>query len=201
MSNTIFLIRHGETTWNRIGRLQGQADSPLTLRGTQQAEAIGQSLNKCLNNKKYLFWCSPLGRTRQTAAIICDIIGFDYEAITFDKRLKEITLGARDGYRSWQALMDDFPEEMKTRAKDPWNFSHPNGESSQMVKERLEPFLEQIEKKEGTHVIVSHGVVSKIMRGIYLNLSTTKTFALDRPQDAFHRLRDGFIKKIELDVK
>ena len=90
---------------------------------------------------------------------------------------------------------------METRAKDPWNFSHPNGESSQMVKERLEPFLEQIEKKEGTHVIVSHGVVSKIMRGIYLNLSTTKTFALDRPQDAFHRLRDGFIKKIELDVK
>ena len=201
MSNTIFLIRHGETTWNRIGRLQGQADSPLTLRGTQQAKAIGQSLSRCLNNKQYLFWCSPLGRTRQTAAIICDIIGFDYEAIFFDKRLKEITLGARDGYRSWQALIDDFPEEMKIRAKDPWNFTHPNGESSQMVKERLKPLLEQIQETDGTHIIVSHGVVSKIIRGMYLNLSPTETFALDRPQDAFHRLQDDLIEKIEVDLK
>ena len=44
MKNTVYLIRHGQTTWNRAGRLQGQADSPLTLLGTQQAEAIGETL-------------------------------------------------------------------------------------------------------------------------------------------------------------
>ncbi len=50
MKNTIFLIRHGQTTWNRAGRLQGQADSPLTLLGTQQVEAIGKKLKEIILN-------------------------------------------------------------------------------------------------------------------------------------------------------
>ena len=137
MSATIYLIRHGETTWNRSGRLQGQADSPLTLKGTQQIEAVSNTLKNYLKNQSLTFWASPLGRTQQTAAIMCDIIGVDFEHINFDERLKEITLGARDGYPSWDALKNDFPEDMANREKDPWNYRHPKGESSQMVLERI----------------------------------------------------------------
>ena len=200
MKNTIFLIRHGQTTWNRAGRLQGQADSPLTLLGTQQVEAIGKKLREIIEAKKHCFWSSPLGRTKQTTSIICDQINFNYDDVVFDERLVEITLGDRDGYKSWKALFEDFPEDMARREKDPWNFCHPNGESSQMVSERVQPFMEKIVNLEGIHVVVTHGVVSKIFRGMYLNLSPEEIFNLDRPQDAFHRLQNGAVEKIEVSL-
>ncbi|MDA0341051.1 MAG: phosphoglycerate mutase family protein [Proteobacteria bacterium] len=198
MSATIYLIRHGETTWNRIGRLQGQADSPLTLHGTRQAEAVGHALRPLVDGADFQFWASPLPRTRQTAAIICDVIEHDYETITFDDRLKEITLGDRDGYAGWRELARDFPKEAEIRRKDPWNFRHPNGESSQMVQDRVNPLLEHWKVEGGTHVVVSHGVAIKILRGLQLNLNEQETFALDRPQEAFHRLRDDGIEVIEV---
>jgi broad specificity phosphatase PhoE len=192
MTATIYLIRHGETTWNRIGRLQGQADSPLTLKGTRQAEAVGHALRAELAERPFRFWSSPLARTRQTSAIICDVLGHDYETITFDDRLMEITLGDRDGYAGWRELARDFPEEAEIRRKDPWNFRHPNGESSQMVQDRVRPILAEWKAKGGVHVVVSHGVAIKILRGLQLSLTEAETFALDRPQEAFHRLHgDG----------
>ena len=200
MKNTVFLIRHGQTTWNRAGRLQGQADSPLTLLGTQQVEAIGKKLKEVIEAKKCFFWSSPLGRTKQTTSIICDEITFNYDDVVFDKRLVEITLGDRDGYKSWKALFEDFPEDMARREKDPWNFCHPNGESSQTVSERVQPFMKKIVNLEGIHVVITHGVVSKIIRGRYLNLSPEEIFNLDRPQDAFYRLRNGKVEKIEVSL-
>jgi hypothetical protein len=46
--------------------------------------------------------------------------------------------------------------------------------------------------------VVSHGVAIKILRGLQLNLNEQETFALDRPQEAFHRLRDDRIEVIEV---
>jgi len=197
MPATIYLIRHGETTWNRIGRLQGQADSPLTLHGTRQAEAIGNALCQHLATFNYTMWASPLNRTRQTASIICDVIGHEYEAITFDERLMEITLGDRDGYPGWRELARDHPKEAEVRRRDPWNFRHPNGESSQMVENRVRPLLGEWERLDGVHVVVSHGVAIKIIRGLYLSLTTDEIMMLERPQEAFHRLRGGRIDIIE----
>jgi probable phosphoglycerate mutase len=44
----IYLVRHGETAWNLIGRRQGRLDSPLTERGIAQAEALGRCLRKLI---------------------------------------------------------------------------------------------------------------------------------------------------------
>ena len=198
MTATIYLIRHGETTWNRIGRLQGQADSPLTHHGTKQAEAVGNALREELAGGPFRFWASPLTRTRQTAAIICDVIEHDYETITFDDRLKEITLGDRDGYAGWRELARDFPEEAEIRRTDRWNYRHPNGESSQMVQDRVRPILGEWKKAGGVHVVVSHGVTIKILRGLQLKLNGDETYALDRPQEAFHRLWGDQIDIIEV---
>lgn len=200
MTATIYLIRHGETTWNRIGRLQGQADSPLTLNGTKQAEAVGRALRAELNGQPFSFWASPLTRTRQTASIICDVIEHDYETISFDDRLKEITLGDRDGYKGWRELAKDHPKEAEIRRKDPWNFCHPNGESSQMVQDRVRPILAEWKALGCVHVVVSHGVAIKILRGLQLKLNEEETFDLDRPQEAFHRLKDDQIDVIEVSM-
>ena len=69
-----------------------------------------------------------------------------------------------------------------------------------MVSERVQPFMEKIMNLEGIHVVVTHGVVSKIFRGMYLNLSPEEIFNLDRPQDAFHRLQNGAVEKIEVSL-
>ena len=69
----IFLVRHGETVWNRSGHYQGQLDAPLTENGQKQARAIGRLARQIFNERGVMpFYCSPLGRCRQTAALICD---------------------------------------------------------------------------------------------------------------------------------
>jgi len=187
----IYLIRHGETVWNREGRLQGQLDSPLTLTGIRQAEAHGHKLREIAAGEALSLHASPLGRTRQTAAIICEIADLPYDEIRFDARLKEITLGEHDGYRGWEQLDRDFPDLAAKRRADPWNFQHPGGESSEMVRRRVTPFLEELQAKGGAHLVVAHGVVNKVLRGVYLGLSEEECFALDRPQHGFYVLEDG----------
>ena len=47
-ANVIYLVRHGETTWNRVGRQQGHDDSPLTETGIEQARAAGRVLQRAI---------------------------------------------------------------------------------------------------------------------------------------------------------
>jgi len=200
MRATLYLLRHGETTWNRSGRLQGQLDAPLTRLGLAQVDAIGRSLAEVLNGAGFRLVASPLGRTRQSAAIVAEHLGVDYEAIEWDARLMEITLGDYDGSPGWEALDRADPQAAARRAADPWNYRYPNGESSQDVQDRIRPFLAECEARGGVHVVVAHGVVNKVMRGLYLGLDPVRTFALDRPQDAFYRLEAGTEARIDAAV-
>lgn len=200
MNATLYLVRHGETVWNRSGRLQGQLDAPLTHAGLAQAHAIGRDLRDRLDGIAPRVIASPLGRTRQTAAIICEHLGIDFEAIAFEPRLMEITLGEHDGYGGWADIERDHPELAEQRRRDPWNFQHPGGESSQMVQDRVRPVLDALKAHPGIHVIVAHGVVNKIIRGLHLNLTPEQTYALDRPQNAYFRLEATGEARIEVDV-
>lgn len=200
MNSTIYLIRHGETVWNRIGRLQGQLDAPLTHAGLAQAHAIGRDLKSLLGDAAPAMIASPLGRTRQSAAIIAEHLGIDFDTIRLDDRLMEITLGDHDGYAGWGAIDRAHPDLAEARRRDPWNFRHPNGESSQVVQDRVRPALDQLRDTPGIHVVVAHGVVNKIIRGLYLGLTPEQTFALDRPQDAYFRLQSGTEARIEVQL-
>lgn len=200
MSAILYLLRHGETTWNRAGRLQGQLDAPLTRLGVAQVDAVGRTLASMLGGTRFRLVASPLGRARQSAAIVAEHLGIDYWAIEWDDRLKEITLGDWDGAPGWSALDRAHPEEARKRDADPWTYRYPNGESTQDVQDRLRPFLAECRAAGGVHVVVAHGVVNKVMRGLYLGLTRDQTFALDRPQDAFHRLQGGGEATITVDV-
>src|SRR5712671_1121372 len=86
----IFLVRHGETEWNRVHRYQGWGDSPLTARGVAQAEAIGRRLCTLREAEAAEIVASPIGRARRTAEIIRGQIaadGFPRAAnLRFDER-------------------------------------------------------------------------------------------------------------------
>ena len=64
----LYILRHGETIWNRQGRYQGRKDSPLTQKGRQQAVRQRKLLNAIETLPRKVF-VSPLGRTVETARL------------------------------------------------------------------------------------------------------------------------------------
>jgi len=183
----IYLIRHGETVWNRASRLQGHKDTPLTMKGVKQAQSLGFALKDVLKNKTpSFFYSSPIGRAKQTATIISDIIDFDVERIAYKSSLKEITFGDWDGL-NMQEILAQYKTSWEKRKTDRWNTSPPNGESFREAKKRATRLLNEIDSQKYV-VIVGHGSLNKVIRGCWCNLSEAETLALDEPQDGFYCL-------------
>jgi 2,3-bisphosphoglycerate-dependent phosphoglycerate mutase len=88
---TIYLVRHGETEWNKEGIVMGQSDSPLTEKGIAQAEATAQELKDIHFDT---IFSSDLHRTHRTA----EIINLERQiAIQTSKALRERTFGHFEG--------------------------------------------------------------------------------------------------------
>jgi probable phosphoglycerate mutase len=189
--NDIYLIRHGETEWNAQGRFQGRLDSALTNTGVKQAEAIGSRLAG-LELSFDAFITSPLGRTRQTAAIIAGLARLP--AVQCDDRLAEVSLGSWDGLTDididaqWPGLLDGSTQF-------DWFFRSPDGESYDAVFQRAECWLRE---RQGVTVAVSHGLISRLIRGAYSGLPKTEALSLPVPQDVIWRLSNGRIEPISV---
>ena len=181
----IYLIRHGETVWNRASRLQGHKDTPLTMKGVKQAQALGFALKGVLKNKTPSFYSSPIGRAKQTAAIISDIIDFDVERIEYKSALKEITFGDWDGL-NMQEILTQYKTSWEKRKTDKWNTSLLMARAFKKQK-TCTHLLDEIAHQQDV-VIVAHGSLNKIIRGCWCNLSEAETLSLDEPQDGFYCL-------------
>ncbi|MDF2906169.1 MAG: hypothetical protein K0R34_1490 [Herbinix sp.] len=77
----IYLIRHGETDWNRQGRFQGREDIPLNENGIMQAKQCGTALTE---EQFRAVITSPLSRARRTGEIIAELLGIDQFVIEED---------------------------------------------------------------------------------------------------------------------
>ncbi len=186
---TIFLVRHGETEWNRARRYQGWSDSPLTERGIAQAEAIGRRLHTLPEAAVAEIVASPIGRARRTAEIIAGCLG-RAAPLRFDERLREISLGAWDGLdrREIRSRMGVEFEEFE------WYFRTPDGESYDAFAGRIAGWLAEL--GDGPVIAVSHGVVTRVLRGLYAGLPRAAALSLPVPQDRIFRLAGGRIEEI-----
>lgn len=186
---TIFLIRHGETEWNRARRYQGWSDSPLTPRGIAQAEAIGRRLCTLPEAAGATIVASPLGRARRTAEIIAECLGRTISP-RFDERLREISLGSWDGLDRVEIMSRMGPgfEEFA------WYFRTPDGETYDVFAGRLAAWLDQCD--ECPLIVVCHGVVTRVLRGLYAGLPKSEAMRLAVPQDRIFRLAGGAIEEI-----
>jgi len=90
--STIFLARHGETEWNRIGRWQGKTDIPLSDVGRAQARTLGERL--CDRGITQIY-ASDLSRARETAEIVGATLGV--ARLSVDPRLRERGFGCFEG--------------------------------------------------------------------------------------------------------
>jgi precorrin-2/cobalt-factor-2 C20-methyltransferase len=87
----VFLFRHGETDWNREGRVQGHADVPLNGTGIDQAEALVERLRP---HRLEAIVSSDLARAWTTARIVADALGIP---LLPDRGLRETNVGAAEG--------------------------------------------------------------------------------------------------------
>ena len=186
----LFLIRHGESEWNRVGRIQGQINSPLTNLGIDQAKAISKYLSKNFYNKKFVIYSSPLGRALRTAEIIAKGINYQKEKIIIEERLKDFNLGEITGI-SWEKVAENLPELARLRLEDPMNFYPIGGESGSEFEARLRSFLSELVDDDTPNILVSHGIVNKFIRGILKNLNGKEIIALGESQDVIYHMDHG----------
>ncbi len=110
------LVRHGETSWNALGILQGNADVPLNEKGVEQAQALAQNTsNKTVN----VVYSSPLSRAYDTAQAIADVHNLP---VNVHGNLREIGVGIYTGYRASQ-----IPSEIRISWTTNPDFAMPSG--------------------------------------------------------------------------
>lgn len=196
----IYLVRHGETEWNVARRFQGQFDSRLTAKGEQQAAAVGRQMKEIFAERGEMpFYCSPLGRCRQTAGFICEETRFDPAAIVHDDLLMEIHCGHWETYTRDEAE-EKWPEERAQRRADFWNYAIPGGgESGQMLLDRGRKWLDAL-PATSPMLAVAHGMIGMMIRGTYLGIEREKMIELGAPQGVIMHLKDGEETLIECGV-
>jgi len=193
MKGSILLVRHGETEWNLQRRNQGRFDSPLTERGVAQAEAIGRLVGTLPNAAAARIVASPLGRARRTAEIIRTHIQ-PAPDLHLDERLRELSLGSWDGL-TYEEIAVRSPGIFDGESAPEWCFRSPDGESYEGFAARIGDWLREAADVPFV-MAVTHGVVSRVLRGVYAGLPREIALTLSVSQDKIFRLSDGTIEAI-----
>lgn len=187
---TLLVIRHGETQWNRIGRLQGHRDSPLTLTGMRQAQVLAISTAPCLPDlESSCLWVSPLGRARQTASILADAWDIPFERFHTRAELAERAYGAWEG-RSLEEVRRALPDQYAAHEQDPWGYQVPGGESRTAFTGRVARWLRTLDTGV-SHIVVAHSGCLRVLRGLYTAAAPETILRYREPQTSAYRLWDG----------
>ena len=153
-----YLVRHGQTDWNRAGKIQGTTDIPLNETGRQQAEQLAAVLKERsgypAGTRIDAVYTSPLARAFQTAEILAKEGKLPLRRLT---GLRERDFGCWEG-KSWQQVEAEYPDEFHLWREQPMVGIPSGGESRKSCEARSERAIRQIlEETAGDAVIVAHG--------------------------------------------
>ncbi len=199
MGVPIYLLRHGETVFNREGRYQGQLDSPLTPLGERQARVVAEALSERLGQTPVTILSSPLGRALRTAEILSTALPGNPMPEP-DERLKEVGMGEWDGLTRAE-IADRWPDARRGRSTREWMFHGPGGESLEDLATRLGDLLDEIKARPNqSWALVTHAVSGRILRALHSGEHFLDVLKQDAPQDAAFLLApDGGIEMIATD--
>lgn len=150
----IFLVRHGQTEWNVLERVQGHQDSPLTDLGREQAEKVAEELS---NIKFDAIYSSDSGRCVQTAQTIAKV---PQSKIILDENLRESFFGPFEG-KSVEHFIQTFISKINYRDSLPDHEQmgyqlHPEVESPKSTGDRVLSAINTIAKNNlGKTVLVA----------------------------------------------
>ena len=187
MTNTIYIVRHGQTEWNLLGKTQGHGNSDLTPKGIEQAELLADSMTKYPIDYIY---SSDLGRAYQTAEIIGNKLNIEVEKT---EALREMNFGTWEG-RIIKDIIEEDPELYKMWRNEPHLAKIPQGETLSQIKERPDAFINEInEIDDGTHmVVVTHSLCARIMLLSFLDSDVKNIYRINQANTALNiiELRD-----------
>lgn len=157
----LFLVRHCESTSNRLKILQGQNDNaPLTPRGHEQANKLAEIFSAVSVDR---VWSSPLKRALQTATIIARVHGLEPIA---EPRIQDVHMGKFQG-KSIKEIQDKWSDLWRRWKQDPSSVNVPgSSETLQHVQQRAINFLTDVwsDNTWQTGIVVSHsGVIRTII--------------------------------------
>lgn len=178
----IYLMRHGETDWNKARRLQGQSDIPLNEYGIELAVKTAEALAEISFDTAF---CSPLGRAEETARIV---LGDRKTPLHRDARLKEINFGANEGIcfdeakRNPEDPLHDFfcrpecylpPEGAET-------FAQVTGRGQSFLQEKIMP----LEGSCSTVLMVAHGAFNRCLLNFIMGTPLKNFWQISLPNCA-----------------
>ena len=181
---TLYIVRHGETEWNKIGRYQGITNVPLNENGIAQAKACGNAL-KDIHFDRIL--SSDLSRALVTAETIR---GNRQLEIKTDERLREINFG------DWEKLLfteieERWPGLIDQMYRRPDIVKVPNGESFKEVQDRawsaVSDFLNENNEDE-TILITCHGGTIRTILCKLLDISISHCWNFSQGNTAINRV-------------
>ena len=181
MANTFYIVRHGQTNWNILGKTQGHGNSDLTQKGENQALELAKSI------KEYpidYIYSSDLGRAVQTSQIISNEIGIK---VNKTQALREM------GFGDWEGLLIDEIKKNHAKTYEIWrNQPHlvniPNGENLHIIKDRVDNFIKELnEKYDNKHILlVSHSVTVRVMLLSFLNSEMENIYRIKQDNTALN---------------
>ncbi len=177
---TVYVVRHGQTDWNKDGRIQGGTDNPLNTTGREQAAAMGRLMAEVKVDTVYV---SSHQRARQTAAVFegrAPIVAMD--------ELRERFFGKFEGANDKDAaIMTDWNKRRFT-----WTDDMEGGETLESQSRRAEAALRQIREKHkdgGTVVIVGHGGINPLLVSHLLGVPPQEgASAINQGNDEIYRI-------------
>lgn len=177
---TLYLVRHGETDWNREARYQGQRDVPLNDAGRVHARRNGRVLRAIVDESPDIdFVSSPLIRAIETMRIMRSELALDPDGFRIDGELRELHYGHWEGELAADLPRTD-PVGVAEKLRDPFGWRPRGGESYQDLGKRTAHWLQTLTRDA---IAVTHGGVSRVARGAVLGLPPREIPFLEAPHD------------------
>jgi broad specificity phosphatase PhoE len=155
---SVYLVRHGQTAWNKEEIFRGRTDIPLNENGLRQAELVGEYLK---GSNIHVVYSSPLARARETARRVAQV--FNLKVLPLEG-INDMSFGQWEGLPLKEVQTHDRDLFQQWR-KEPHLVRLPGGESLDEVRIRAMAALEDvIRSNTGKNlVLVSHRVVIKVI--------------------------------------
>jgi probable phosphoglycerate mutase len=180
----IYIARHGETTWNVEGRIQGRSDPGLSPKGVDQSLALIEPLQ---DHPIAAIYSSTLQRSILTAQPVADHLGLP---IRKESGLDEIAFGILEGRNLYQ--FDEVTQSEWRRFKDDrFNYRIPGAENYTDVANRIKPFIEKtLRDHEGQEVlIVGHRVVNRLLIGTLMGFPIEWVLKIEQTHDCLYLIQ------------